>query len=305
MILKIVILFAATIVAFWISTICGGGASLILIPLLNILLPTSVVPFSLTVGTFANSVSRIVVFRKHIHWKIALWFIPFSIPAVLLGAWFIKFANPIYLQLMVAVFLIANLPLLFRSQKVQQQHEKPYPKFVLAFVGFFAGFVSGITGAIGLLFNRFYLNYGLTKEGIIATRAANEILLHLIKLVIYFLLGLYSTNALWLGLTIAVASILSTYTIKYILPFISDFLFKKLGYAAMVVSGFILLASTSQKVVEENNIQVGTTKIGKEKETTIRWRESDFILEFEFDEGLEIGPPNYLRGVAKRFETEI
>ncbi|MEL4403043.1 hypothetical protein AAEJ42_22690, partial [Shewanella algae] len=87
----------------------------------------------------------------------------------------------------------------------------PSPKFMLAVVGFFAGFISGITGAIGLLFNRFYLRYGLTKEEIVATRAANEIFLHTIKLIIYIILGLYSGNAIWLGVAIAVASIVSSY----------------------------------------------------------------------------------------------
>ena len=219
MVFKIGLLFLATILAFWISAICGGGASLILVPLLNWLLPTSVVPFSLTIGTFTSSASRIIVFKKDICWKIFFWFVPFSIPAVLLGAWLIKYVNPLYLQLIVGLFLLANLPELFRNKKQQRQEEKPYPKFVLAIVGFFAGFISGITGAIGLLFNRFYLRYGLTKEEIVATRAANEIFLHSIKLIIYLILGLYSSSAFWLGLTIAIASIISSYTVKFITAF--------------------------------------------------------------------------------------
>ena len=97
MILKIGLLFLGAILAFWISAICGGGASLILIPVLNLLLPTSVVPFSLTIGTFTSSASRIAVFKKFINWKIFFWFVPFSIPAVLLGAYLIKFVNPVYL----------------------------------------------------------------------------------------------------------------------------------------------------------------------------------------------------------------
>lgn len=51
MLFKIVALFTATIAAFWISAICGGGASLILVPILNFILPTSVIPFSLTTGS--------------------------------------------------------------------------------------------------------------------------------------------------------------------------------------------------------------------------------------------------------------
>jgi hypothetical protein len=136
------------------------------------------------------------VLKEHIHWGVFFWFVPFSIPAVLLGTWLIKYVNPMYLQFFVALFLIANVPEPFRTRKQQEKEETPHPKFVLAFVGFFAGFISGVTGAIGLIFNRFYLRYGLSKEKILATRAANEILLHAIKLVIYLLLGLYSKNAL-------------------------------------------------------------------------------------------------------------
>ncbi|WP_153936987.1 sulfite exporter TauE/SafE family protein [Riemerella anatipestifer] len=286
--LKIGLLFLGAIVAFWISAICGGGASLILIPVLNILLPTSVVPLSLTVGTFTSSASRIAVFKKFINWRIFFWFVPFSIPAVLFGAYLIKFVNPVYLQLVVGFILIANVPQLFITRKKQEKTEKPYPEFVLAIVGFFAGFVSGITGAIGLLFNRFYLKYGLSKEEIVATRAANEIFLHLIKLIIYIILGLYSTTAIWLGIAIAIATIISSYTVKYILPYLSEFVFRKIGYGAMVISGVSLLISTSGKIIQQDNLDIFKNKFG---ETAIKWRESSFVLEFAIDDGLEIEKP--------------
>ncbi|MGV0751983.1 sulfite exporter TauE/SafE family protein [Empedobacter brevis] len=291
MIFTVFLLFIGSILAFWISAICGGGASLILIPILNLIIPTSVVPFSLTIGTFTSSASRIAAFRKSVHWKIFFWFVPFSIPAVLIGAYFIKFINPIYLQIIVAVLLIANVPQLFLNKKQQDKEEKPSPKYILALVGFLAGFVSGITGAIGLLFNRFYLKYGLTKEEIIATRAANEIILHIIKLVIYILLGLYSKNALFLGLTIAFASIISSYTVKYILPLFSDFAFRKVGYAAMVISGITLFYSSAQKIIQQDKVQLTTTNKGDKNETTLKWRNSDFVLEYSLDGEFEIERP--------------
>ena len=291
MVITIFLLFVGAILAFWISAICGGGASLILIPILNLIIPTSLVPFSLTVGTFTSSASRIVAFRKSVHWKIFFWFVPFSIPAVLLGAYLIKYINPIYLQLIVALLLISNVPQLFLSKKEQDKEEKSSPKYVLAIIGFLAGFVSGITGAIGLLFNRFYLKYGLTKEEIIATRAANEIILHLIKLVIYIILGLYSKNALLLGLTIAMASVVSAYTVKYILPFMSDFLFRKIGYGAMVISGIVLLTSSSEKIINQDKVQLYTVAKGDKNETTLKWRNSDLVLEYALDDGLEIERP--------------
>ncbi|MBL7880274.1 MAG: sulfite exporter TauE/SafE family protein [Chryseobacterium gambrini] len=291
MILKIVLLFSGTILAFWLSAICGGGASLILIPILNLLLPSSVVPFSLTIGTFTSSVSRIAVFKKHISWKIFFWFVPFSIPAVLLGAYLITYVNPNYLQLLVALFLIANLPQFFKSKRAEETEEKPYPEYVLAIVGFFAGFVSGITGAIGLLFNRFYLKFGLKKEEIVATRAANEVFLHLIKLIIYIALGLYSDKALWLGLTIAVATIISSYTVKYILPYLSEHVFRKIGYGAMVVSGITLLVGTSDKIIKQDKIAFASVQNNIKKESVISWRNTDLVLEYTYNDGLEIERP--------------
>ncbi|MBS1490153.1 MAG: sulfite exporter TauE/SafE family protein [Bacteroidetes bacterium] len=288
MVLKIVFLFAATLVAFWISALCGGGASLILLPVLNLLLPVSVIPFSLTIGTFASSASRIIIFKKSIRWKIFFWFVPFSIPAVLLGAWLIRWVNPFYLQIFVALFLLANIPELFRTKKQQASEEKPYPPFILAMVGFLAGLISGITGAIGLLFNRFYLRYGLTKEEIVATRAANEIFLHSVKLIIYFLLGLYSAKAGWIGLAIAVASVVSAYTVKFILPYLSEYVFRKIGYGAMVASGLFLFFNTSQNIIQQDHLSFSQNQ---HDETTMNWRNSSLVLEFAIDDGLEIERP--------------
>ncbi|MBV8327290.1 sulfite exporter TauE/SafE family protein [Chryseobacterium sp.] len=288
MILNVALLFAGTILAFWISAICGGGASLILIPILNMMLPASLVPFSLTIGTFTSSASRIAVFKKHINWKIFLWFVPFSIPAVLLGAYLIKYVNPNYLQLIVAFFLIANLPQLFVSKNKKKETEKPYPQSALALIGFSAGFISGITGAVGLLFNRFYLKFGLKKEEIVATRAANEVFLHLIKLIIYISLGLYSNTALWLGIAIAAAAIVSSYTVKYILPHLSENLFKKIGYGAMVISGITLLASTSGKIAQQDQIVINHSSTAHKKVYTMSWRNTRMALEYKANEGVEI-----------------
>lgn len=288
MIFQIILLFFGTVLAFWLSAICGGGASLILIPILNLMLPASVVPFSLTIGTFTSSVSRITVFKKHINWKIFFWFVPFSIPAVLLGGYLIKYINPNYLQLIVALLLVSNIPQLFKSTKKEEQPGRPYPNFMLALIGFLAGFISGITGAIGLLFNKFYLKFGLTKEEIVATRAANEVFLHFIKLVIYISLGLYSNLGLWLGLAIAVATIVSSYTVKYILPYLSENTFRKVGYMAMVVSGIILLVGTSDKILKQDKIMVATTQKGSKNTTVLSWRNKDLTMEYSMYGGLEI-----------------
>jgi hypothetical protein len=54
-------------------------------------------------------------------------------------------------------------------------------------------------------------------------------------------LGLYSKSAFWLGIAIAVGAIISSFSVKYILPYLSEFVFRKIGYGAMVLSGITLL----------------------------------------------------------------
>jgi uncharacterized protein len=224
----LLILFICSYLAFSISAICGGGAGLMLIPILGQLLPVSSVPAALSIGTFTSSGSRLILFRKNICWPIVKYFVPAALPAVWLGAWLLKFVNPVYLEIAMGLFLVSNLTFLFQKKKELNKTEHP-SNFVLGLIGFSAGFLSGLTGAVGLLFNRFYLRYGLTKEEIIATRAANEIILHLVKIVLYFLFGLISMKVIYIGVVVAFSAVLSSWSMKWILPKLSETSFKKIG----------------------------------------------------------------------------
>jgi uncharacterized membrane protein YfcA len=284
--LTLFIIFICSFLAFSISAICGGGAGLILIPILRGLLPVNQVPAALSIGTFASSATRLFVFKKNISWTIVKYFVPAAIPAVWLGAYLLKFLSPIYLEIIMGLFLISNLPFVFKKQKELKEIKRP-KNIQLIIIGFLAGFLSGITGAVGLLFNKFYLRYGLNKEEIIATRAANEIILHLIKIILYSLLGLITLKVLQVGMVVAISATTSTWTIKHILPRISEFVFKKIGYIAMVVSGFFMLSQSAGNLLAVNNGHLMTNSISTGLETKLKWQDADFALEFTYDEGFE------------------
>lgn len=67
--------------------------------------------------------------------------------------------------------------MLHRSAPVTEVEPAPSSWGKLSSIGFLAGFLSGLTGAVGLVFNKFYSHYGLSRDQVIATRAANELLL--------------------------------------------------------------------------------------------------------------------------------
>lgn len=155
-------------------------------------------------------------------------------------------------------------------------------------IGFLAGGLSGLTGAVGLLFNKFYLRYGLQNEEIIATRAANEILLHAFKIIIYSVYGLISIYSMGIGFAVALSAICSSISIKWILPRISAHLFKKIGYLAMVLSGILMLGQSWQNIMLMNKGQISSALIAKGIETKLQWQNASYSLEFTYDDGFEV-----------------
>ncbi|MDB5063243.1 MAG: hypothetical protein JWP67_3086 [Mucilaginibacter sp.] len=298
-------LFICAFIAFLLSAVCGGGASVILIPILGIVIPGVQIPAALSLGTASSSLSRIAILWKNIRWDLVKWFIPPAIFTVWLGALLLSYVNPILLELILGLFLLSNIPYIFKKQPSHKTHQPKNNVSVIVIIGLATGFVSGLTGAVGLIFNRFYLTYGLTKQEIVATRAANEVILHIIKLGLYASFGLLTTKAFTYGGLIAIAGIISSFMIKYLLPLISEKIFQKIGYSAMVLSGIFLFAGGLSKITSNNNLQVGFSPISGGLETSVQWKNNDFKLEFEYDEGFEIEQKIALSAIPANIHSRI
>ncbi|HEX8022464.1 sulfite exporter TauE/SafE family protein [Mucilaginibacter sp.] len=285
MLFTVLLLLVCALAAFILSAVCGGGASFILIPILGIVLPGAQIPAALSVGTASSSLSRIIVLWKNIRWDLVKWFIPPAIPTVWLGARLLSYFNPVFLELILGLFLLYNILYIFKSPQKRKPDQKSRLSVVI--IGLLTGFVSGLTGAVGLIFNRFYLTYGLSKEEIVATRAANEIILHIIKLGLYVSFGLFTSQVLLYGGIIAFAGIVSSFGIKYLLPFLSEKVFQKIGYAAMVFSGVFLFAGGVGKIISNDNLKISLSPVSRGLNTSVQWKKDSFTLEFEYDEGFE------------------
>lgn len=284
------LVFLAAVVAFSLSALCGGGAGLLLLPLLGLYLPVAQAPAALSIGTFSSSAARLYVFYKQVNFKIVRLFLPAALPAVVAGTLLLRYINPLYLGLIMGLFLVSNIAFLFRRDD-RISGRKPPSRLQLLLIGFSAGFLSGLTGAVGLLFNRFYFKYGLTKEEVIATRAANEILLHLLKLILYFALGLLQSDTWLLGGMVALAGIVSSFVLRQGLRFISETVFRRMGYTAMVVSGCLMLGRSFGALNSGLQPAVAYSPVPKNKDAVIRWRATGIAIEFSWNDGLEYEVP--------------
>ncbi|WP_062105859.1 sulfite exporter TauE/SafE family protein [Gluconobacter albidus] len=191
-------------IAFALSAVSGGGAGLVLMPVLGLLLRPEGVPVALSISTAVSSVSCILLFFRNIRWHVVLHFVPPALPAAWVGLLLLRQLEPAYLNLLLGLFLISNLPLVLRRQREIETVPQAGNIAWLPVVGTLAGFESGFTGAVGLLFNRFYHRLGLNKQEIVATRAANDVLLHLVKVVLYVSYGMLDRATLTAGVAMMV-----------------------------------------------------------------------------------------------------
>jgi uncharacterized membrane protein YfcA len=283
--------------AFLLSVACGGGAGMLILPALQTVLPATEAPGALTVGTFASSLSRLSVFWRQIRWELVRAFLPAGLLGAVLGVWLMSRLDPIAVELCSASFLLSNLPALL----ARPGHDPPpLSKNWVPLIGLAAGFVSGLTGAVGLLFNGFYLRLGMTKEEIVATRAANEIALHLLKLLLYLRFGMISRAGLLCGILVALAAWGSARSAKPVLARMPERLFRKVGYAAMVFAGAGMLTLSLRRLQFNAGFESDSVT------AHLLWKKSLMTLELEWDDGqLQIEHPLPLSELSPELQNQL
>lgn len=266
------LLFVAAILAFAISTVAGGGAGLMLIPILAAVLPSVQVPAALSIGTATSAVSRIALFRTAIRWDIVRWVLPAALPAAALGAWMLSRFDPLYVKLILGLFLVGNLPLLLRrgGDPAQDAPLTAGPGILLA-LGGAVGLLSGFTGAVGVVFNRFYFRLRMSKAEIVATRAMNEVLLHIVKIALYATLGVLTTRSLLAGGVVALGAVAASWLMARLLHRIDEGLFRRAGTGAMVAAGIGMIATAAPAALQRQGAGMAMTGTAREREVQAYW----------------------------------
>lgn len=234
----IALLFAFGTAAFVLSTISGGGGSLVLIPVLNWTLGVTYTAPVLNLGTFLGRPARLIIFWKHIQWKVCLYYAPAAISGAWLGAWLFSNFRVAWLQILVGIFLISTI-WQFRFGK----REKSFTMRLWYFIplGLIVSVSGTIIGALGPVLNPFYLNLGLDKEDLIATKTANSFLMGLSQIGGYTFFGLLH-NELWVyGIALGVGATVGNIIGKRFLSKMKSSTFRIFVIILMVVSGVLLI----------------------------------------------------------------
>ncbi len=198
------LLLSLGVVAWFLSTIAAGGAATLLIPLLGFLLGAQAVAPVISVACLCANPSRIWLFRHHLDLGICRWLLAGSLSGAFFGAMALTRISPDWTNVVIGLFLLSYV-LQYRFGTRRLRWRLPVAAFLP--VGFGTAFISGLVGATGPVLNPFLLNYGLRNNALVATKAANSLLMQITKIFSYGLFGALDPRLFGYGLVLGIGSV--------------------------------------------------------------------------------------------------
>ncbi|GAA4324081.1 sulfite exporter TauE/SafE family protein [Pontixanthobacter gangjinensis] len=232
------VLFLAGVLAFIISTISGGGGALILVPFLNFLIGSTRTAPVINLGTFIGRPARLILFWKNTNWKVFWYYVPAAMLGAWIAGWFFTQIEASWLQVLVGIFLISTV---FQYRFGKKQRSFPVQLWYFIPLGFMISLLGTVIGALGPILNPFYLNLGLDKEELIATKTVNSFFLGISQIGSYTFFGLLYLE-LWIyGLALGLGAVIGNIIGKKFLSQMKSIIFRRLLIILMVVSGILLI----------------------------------------------------------------
>ena len=193
--MEFIILLLASFLTSSISAVLGMGGGVILLGIMAIIIPEGYMVIALHgIIQLVSNTTRTYVFRDHLKKDILTKFSFGALIGVLISVLVIIFliqyynvnsANEIKVEILKPLIGIFILWYLF-FKKPKNKNNKDQSSFI--YVGGISGISSIFIGATGPLIAPFFLKENLSKENIIANKAAGQMITHLTKipLFIYF-----------------------------------------------------------------------------------------------------------------------
>ena len=239
--LTMLLLFVTGTVAFTFSTLSGGGGALISVPVVSSLLGASFTAPVVNLGTFIGRPSRLVIFWQNIDWKVVLYYAPPALLGSWLAAWWFDSLKAGWIRLLLGIFLLSTI-FQFRYGKKKRSFEMKRTFFIP--LGFIVSALVTLIGALGPVLNPFYLNYGLEKEELIATKTANAFILGIFQVGSYTFFGLLHGEYWIYGIALGAGALIGNVIGKKFLLRMQAKTFRILLLVFMAVSGFTMIIKT-------------------------------------------------------------
>ncbi|MBU4438549.1 MAG: sulfite exporter TauE/SafE family protein [Firmicutes bacterium] len=178
--LNLILLFAGSFLAAFISGAAGFGGALLLLPVLSWSFgPAMAVPI-LTLAQLIGNLSRAYFGFKEIAWKPVMIFIAAAVPLAIIGALsFVSLPKDAVMRLVGFFVLIFALLKLIKILNFRPGNK------TLLLGGGLTGLLSGLVGSGGPIGAAVFLSLNLSPMGYIASEAVTASAMHIVKTIIY------------------------------------------------------------------------------------------------------------------------
>jgi len=234
----ILLLFAAGCISWTISVFSGGAGSIILLAAVTHLIRVKTVAPVVTIASLLASPTRIMVSWRLIEWPVVRWYLPGAICGAIIGGWILAKAGTVWLSVLVGLFLIST-PVQYHLGGRARSFSMRLYWFIP--VSLAVGLFSGVIGASSLVSLPFYLNYGLTKERMIATGAFHSLFIQLTKIATYGSLGVLTVGSIVEGVAAGLGAVVAIVITRRWLDTFKEMWFRRLAILLMFISGLSLL----------------------------------------------------------------
>ena len=236
--MSFLLLFILGLICWFFSTVAAGGGATILIPCIVFILSAEMVAPIISMAALIANPTRVYAFRKNINWQIIYYLLPGSIIGAILGAWSFSKANIQIIQIILGLFLISYVienTLRKSNYRIKMKLSWFFP------LGIIVSFLSGLIGATGPIQNPFMLNYGVTKEDLVGTKAINSLFMQVTKLITYGYFGVFLLEAISYGIAIGCGAMIGIFLARNHLRKINTAQFKRYTLTIMFFCGIVML----------------------------------------------------------------
>lgn len=226
------------------SGVIGMAGGVTLFALMTFFMPLeSIIPVHGVVQLFSNF-SRSYFLKKNINWTVIKFFSWGLLPGVFLALVIRKEAyNPAY------IYLFISLLIFYTLIKDRISHKKFHIKFKNYFwVGLLVGCLSILAGTVGPLLAVFFQREDFSKEEIVATKAATQMLTHLMKIPTFLYLSFSYWEYKYIIVIMIIAAIAGTQLGVRILHKINKRVFFFLFRSALLIAALRLLYNSIQGI---------------------------------------------------------
>lgn len=215
MLISAATLITLSLSAFFTSILAGtigmGGGVIFVGILASMVEVDLVIPLHSALMVIGNA-SRIFLFLKHVKWRIVAFYAGGLVPGSAAGIYIFSLLPKDLIKLMIGLFILAAILTPMKKAETSEAEK------IFVLVGLLSGFFGIFFGATGPITAPFYMRQGIIKENFIATKAACQVLDHLVKIVLFGFIGInvliYWHVIVLLGAAIVVGTLIGRRLVK-------------------------------------------------------------------------------------------